>query len=165
MANWRGTELACAPTVFEAEHSDISANIRVGFGGVACGGGRGRAVWTARCVMRLHLGRLGALALSARGMWGGQATGWVSHDRGYLYEWRRRSITFYTSTYSYRAGATPATTGEATAPVTTDGGADGFQTVPVPDDMDVGAFSGCVLLELRADWEIKGRSMSQRCQR
>ena len=59
-------------------------------------------------------------------------------DRGFSYELRYRSITFYTARYELR------TVGG--------GGGGGFAHVPVPDDANIGTFADQLLITLRSAW-------------
>ncbi|KAJ1453531.1 Alpha/Beta hydrolase protein [Pelagophyceae sp. CCMP2097] len=71
-------------------------------------------------------------------------------DRGVFHEFRVRSVTFYTSKYSYRRLEnleTPAS--EEPAP---------FGSVPIPDDAEMGTFANLALITLRTDWATSGRT-------
>jgi prolyl oligopeptidase len=63
----------------------------------------------------------------------------VSHDRGYTYELIQRQITFYTSTVFVRRK-------------------DGWQKIDKPDDAKIDTFSDQILITLRSDWTVGGRT-------
>jgi len=65
------------------------------------------------------------------------AVGGVAYlDRGYRYELRYRSVTFYTSRYELNVG----------------GNAPSFTPIPIPDDAQVGTFADQLLITLRSEW-------------
>jgi prolyl oligopeptidase len=76
----------------------------------------------------------------------------VSHDRGFVYEWRHRSLTFYTSEVQLRVLCRDAKPGYV-VPKSADV-KDEFTVLAVPDDADVGAFAGLLVVELRSDWTV-----------
>jgi len=56
-------------------------------------------------------------------------------DRGYRYELRYRSTTFYTAKYELKLGEES-----------------GFAPIPIPDDANVGTFADQLLITLRSEW-------------
>jgi prolyl oligopeptidase len=67
---------------------------------------------------------------------------WYEADnRGFAYEWRVRSMTFYSSEHLVRI--VPAKE---------------FVKIPVPEDAEVQAFADQLLFQLRSDFEFKGRT-------
>ena len=97
----RGTPVAEAVTVFEAEQTDIAASQ------------------------------------------------YAYHDRGHAHEFQLRSITFYTSAYSYRS-----LTANKISSTTADAEADAFRPVPIPADATLSTFADVALVTLRSD--LKG---------
>jgi prolyl oligopeptidase len=80
------------------------------------------------------------------------ATCYVSHNRGYLYEWRTRALTFYTSEIQLRVLSRDEKPGDP-VPNSADV-AEEFTVLAVPDDADVGAFADLMVIELRSDWTV-----------
>lgn len=80
----------------------------------------------------------------------------VSHDRGYIYEWRTRSLTFYTSEIQLRVLARDAKAG-VVVPNSADVKEE-FTVLAVPADADVGVFADRMIVELRSDWIVDGNS-------
>ena len=63
----------------------------------------------------------------------------VIHDRGHTYEFIQRGMTFYTSEYYLRRG-------------------DRWEKLDKPDDVEVSTFGDQLLLTLRKDWTVGGRT-------
>lgn len=63
----------------------------------------------------------------------------VVHDRGFTYEFLRREITFFSNETFLRRG-------------------DQWEKIEKPDDAEVGTFADQILLTLRSDWTVGGKS-------
>ena len=72
------------------------------------------------------------------------------HDRGHVHEFQLRSITFYTSAYTYRS-----LTDEGINGTTADVEAAEFKPVPIPEDAELSTFADMALVTLRSDLEGK----------
>jgi prolyl oligopeptidase len=72
------------------------------------------------------------------------------HDRGHVHEFQLRSITFYTSAYTYRS-----LTDEGINGSTADVEAAEFKPVPIPEDAELSTFADMALVTLRSDLEGK----------
>ena len=70
------------------------------------------------------------------------------HDRGFVHEFKLRSITFYTSKYYYR----PLTV-EGIAGTTSDEETTPFKEIPIPEDAELGMFADMAMVTLRTDYE------------
>lgn len=64
---------------------------------------------------------------------------YVDHDRGYTYDWIQRGITFYTSEVFLRIG-------------------DRLEKIDKPEDAEIGTHADQILITLRSDWTIGGRT-------
>eukprot|EP01046_Picozoa_sp_COSAG06_P051814 COSAG06_NODE_8546_length_2133_cov_1.625369_1_plen_496_part_10 len=72
------------------------------------------------------------------------------HDRGHVHEFQLRSITFYTSAYTYRS-----LTDDGINGTTADAEAAEFKPVPIPEDAELSTFADMALVTLRSDLEGK----------
>lgn len=81
------------------------------------------------------------------------AHAYANHDRGHVHEFRLRSITFYTSKYSYRPLAPGGIAG-----TTADAEATPFREVPIPEDAELDTFADMALITLRSDFVPPGGS-------
>jgi prolyl oligopeptidase len=79
---------------------------------------------------------------------GGQ---WAYYDRGFVHEFQRRSVTFYTSKHFYRALSL-----ERLATVSAADEDAPFAPVPIPDDAEISTFAGDAMITLRSDWTPPG---------